>query len=82
LLRRNRYHPATVTAATAMPDTSHPPEYEETIFVDQRVVGCDGGGGPLGHPLVYLKIADRDVVCPYCSRHFVLTPGAGQGEAH
>ena len=64
---------------TAMPD-SHTPEYEETIFVDQRVVGCDGGGGPLGHPLVYLKISDRDVVCPYCSRHFVLTPGADGGD--
>ena len=36
-------------------------------------VCCDGGMGALGHPLVYLKIGDSgDVVCPYCSRKFVL----------
>ncbi|MBY0406065.1 MAG: zinc-finger domain-containing protein [Rickettsiales bacterium] len=35
---------------------------------------CDGGGGPLGHPRVYLHI-DQDkgeITCPYCSRQYVL----------
>jgi uncharacterized Zn-finger protein len=51
--------------------------FEETIIVSTRVVGCDGGDGPLGHPMVYLKIGDeRSAVCPYCSRHFVLAADA------
>ncbi len=50
---------------------------DKAIMVDSRVVGCDGGGGALGHPLVYLNMGDEDeIVCPYCSRHFVLEAGA------
>ncbi len=29
---------------------------EELIEVKTATVGCDGGGGALGHPMVYLKI--------------------------
>ena len=51
----------------------------ETIEVQSLEVTCEGGGGALGHPKVYLHI-DQDagvVVCPYSSRNFVLkTPGA------
>ncbi len=48
-------------------------EPEETIYVTERRVACDGGGGPLGHPRVFLQIDATDVVeCPYCSRRFVL----------
>jgi uncharacterized Zn-finger protein len=38
-------------------------------------VACDGGGGALGHPRVYLTMdaAEDMVVCPYCSRSFVYT---------
>lgn len=47
----------------------------ETIEVSHDHVPCDGGGGALGHPKVYLHI-DHDngnkVVCPYCSRTYVL----------
>ena len=46
---------------------------EEPIEVKTSTVGCDGGGGALGHPTVYLKIGDTGaVICPYCSRHFGL----------
>lgn len=47
----------------------------ETINVTDRTVACDGGNGPLGHPRVYLTIAEDEtkVVCPYCSRSYVLT---------
>lgn len=46
---------------------------EERIEVKAATVGCDGGGGALGHPAVYLKIGDAGaVICPYCSRHYVL----------
>lgn len=46
----------------------------ELIEVNTLEVACDGGGGALGHPRVYLHI-DRDhgdrVVCGYCSRTYV-----------
>jgi uncharacterized Zn-finger protein len=47
----------------------------ETVEVTTHEVACDGGGGALGHPRVYLHVdasqGDK-VVCPYCSRTFVL----------
>jgi uncharacterized Zn-finger protein len=44
----------------------------ETVYVDSMVVACNGGGGPLGHPKVYLNLAgDGRIECPYCSRLFV-----------
>jgi uncharacterized Zn-finger protein len=54
----------------------------ERIDVDSRVVACDGGEGALGHPRVYLRIVDRQIFCPYCSRLFVLREGAGDGYGH
>lgn len=56
---------------------------EEIFTVASRTVACDGGGGPLGHPLVYLKIDDTgEIVCPYCSRRFVLAADAAGAEGH
>jgi uncharacterized Zn-finger protein len=55
---------------------------EDQIMVDHRVVGCDGGGGALGHPLVYLRIVEHAITCPYCSRTFVLQDGAGDDGGH
>jgi uncharacterized Zn-finger protein len=46
-----------------------------TIHVKTRDVSCDGGDGAYGHPKVYLRIADKQIVCPYCSRLFVLEAG-------
>jgi uncharacterized Zn-finger protein len=44
----------------------------ETIEIDEMVAACNGGGGPLGHPRVYLNLAPAGrVECPYCSRQFV-----------
>lgn len=44
----------------------------ETIEIDEMVAACNGGGGPLGHPRVYLNLAPAgQVECPYCSRQFV-----------
>ena len=43
----------------------------QTIFTNDGRVACNGGGGPLGHPQVWLALdGDRQVICPYCSRHF------------
>ncbi len=57
-----------------------PVEVPEIIEVETTKVTCDGGGGALGHPKVYLEMGDEDFVeCPYCDRRFVLKAGA---EAH
>jgi uncharacterized Zn-finger protein len=59
-------------------------DFEETVTVKTPVVRCDGGGGALGHPTVYLHIDDDtgDVICPYCSRRFVLAKGAAVAAGH
>jgi uncharacterized Zn-finger protein len=54
----------------------------DTVVVESRVIACDGDPGPLGHPRVWLRIADRQIVCPYCSRVFVLREGAGDDHGH
>jgi uncharacterized Zn-finger protein len=59
-----------------------PPMPTETIQVDDRTVACDGGDGPLGHPRVFLYIDQQSVICPYCSRLYVLAPGAGHPSGH
>ncbi len=51
-----------------------PPEIVET---DSMTVSCDGSGGALGHPRVYLNLgANGHVDCGYCDRRFVLRAGA------
>ena len=69
-----------------MPDAAAPTPTgivpTEVIRVDERTVACDGGGDALGHPRVYLRIAEREVMCPYCSRLYVLNEGAGDGHGH
>lgn len=42
-------------------------------MVTDRAVQCNGGGGALGHPLVYLRIGTSgQVECPYCDKVFKL----------
>jgi uncharacterized Zn-finger protein len=53
------------------------PDTPEVITVTTKRVKCDGGGGALGHPVVYYDMGDEDFVeCLYCDRRFVLAPGA------
>jgi len=41
------------------------------VKATDETVGCDGGGGALGHPLVYLRFEGKSSVdCYYCSRRF------------
>ena len=54
----------------------------ETIRVDTRTVACDGGDGALGHPRIFLSIPGTEVMCPYCSRLYVLNAGAGHASGH
>ena len=65
-----------------MPEAPVPPMPTEIIQVTDRTVACDGGDGALGHPRVFLFIEGQSVLCPYCSRLYVLTPGVGQSGGH
>ncbi|WP_312134730.1 zinc-finger domain-containing protein [Brevundimonas sp.] len=57
------------------------PQAEE-VRVMQKRVACDGGGGALGHPLVYMEMGEDDFVeCTYCDRRFVLVADA-QDDSH
>ena len=55
------------------------PPVRDVVYVDSLSVACDGDGGALGHPRVFLAIdpATGEVECPYCSRRFIYrTEGA------
>ena len=59
------------------------PAPPEVVEVSDTVVACDGGGGVLGHPRVYLNMGSAsEVVCPYCDRLFKLKPGARPAGGH
>ena len=52
------------------------PAPPEVIEVDGHKVACDGGGGALGHPLVYMEMGEKPYVeCSYCDRRFVRASG-------
>src|ERR1700747_2216065 len=70
-----RPEPAPAPAALT-PDLPPP----ETIVVRSGRVACDGVGGALGHPRVWLEMGEAAFVeCPYCDRRFVLAKSAGDG---
>ena len=49
------------------------PNAPEVVETKDRRVSCDGGGGALGHPKVYMDMGqDSSVECKYCDRMFVL----------
>uniref|UniRef100_A0A7S2E237 Zinc finger CHCC-type domain-containing protein n=1 Tax=Helicotheca tamesis TaxID=374047 RepID=A0A7S2E237_9STRA len=53
-------------------------EKQPVIEVEGPVAVCDGGGGPLGHPLEYINIANRNgepVSCIYCGLKYVQKGG-------
>ena len=46
---------------------------KELLIVSSSNVACDGGEGALGHPKIYLDMGkEKKIVCPYCSKLFVL----------
>ena len=48
----------------------------ETVVVRSGRIACDGVGGALGHPRVWLEMGEATFVeCPYCDRRFVLAHG-------
>ena len=55
----------------------------ETLKASSTTVSCDGGGGALGHPRVYLQINLQvgHIDCPYCGRRYVLDKSAAKAAA-
>jgi uncharacterized Zn-finger protein len=45
----------------------------ETEVVDSYRIACDGGGGALGHPRVWLQIPQDAgyVECGYCDKKYI-----------
>jgi uncharacterized Zn-finger protein len=80
--RANPLLPQSPSFEAPMPDGTATLAPTEIIHVDSRTVACDGGDGALGHPRVFLRIAGSEVICPYCSRLYVLDPGAGERSSH
>jgi uncharacterized Zn-finger protein len=72
--------PTIEDASSKMDGTAASPT--EIIDVNDRTVACDGGDGALGHPRVFLYIEKHSVLCPYCSRLYVLNPGAAPARGH
>jgi uncharacterized Zn-finger protein len=62
----------TAPAAAAVTDIgAFPPP--ETIVVHSHRVACEGVGGALGHPRVWIELGvDGAAECGYCDRRFVL----------
>ena len=60
------------------------PQPSEILYVNEHDIACDGGGGALGHPKVYLHISDIKgaIDCPYCGRNFVYRATSGKKSAH
>ncbi len=56
-----------------------PPPEPEIVQVTSRRVACDGVGGALGHPRVWVELGEAGVAeCGYCDRRFVfVASGAG-----
>ena len=55
----------------------------EILDVATKRPACDGGGGALGHPRVYLTMGSQtQITCPYCSRTFRWIAGEGSHDGH
>jgi len=49
-------------------------------WTHERVVACDGGGGPLGHPRIFINTDKPQIcMCTYCGLPFVSTFHAVEG---
>ena len=44
-------------------------------WTNTKVVSCDGGGGPLGHPKIFINTDKPEIAtCGYCGLPFVRPP--------
>ncbi len=55
-----------------MTNLQHSEIPHDVIVIEGHKVSCDGGGGALGHPVVWYDLVEDDVVqCKYCDKRFV-----------
>ena len=56
---------------------------DDIVMVTSTRVMCEGSGGALGHPRVYLDMgSETSVTCKYCDRLFKLDPRAAASSHH
>ena len=55
------------------PSTTPDPD---VIYVETLRVSCNGGGGALGHPIVWYSLEDGEAECGYCDRKFIYQPAS------
>lgn len=68
-------------AATGVPHF-HNSEGLAQIEIGAREFKCVGAEPPFDHPHVYLDMgADNEIVCPYCSTHYIFNSKLGSGMA-
>ncbi len=73
--------PRGAAAQTQPPPADRGPA-PEVIAVHSARIACDGVGGALGHPRVWLQLGSAGFVeCPYCDRRFVAAADVAHGEA-
>lgn len=53
----------------------------EVVYVNAHRVACNGGGGALGHPVVWYSLEDGEAECGYCDRKFIYRPEAADEAA-
>jgi uncharacterized Zn-finger protein len=78
-IARKTNKPVPDTAAGLHEPNPNVPPAPEVITVASRRIACDGVGGALGHPRVWLEMGKADFVeCTYCDRRFVLAAHHGE----
>lgn len=71
------------TAPTALDAAAIAGPAPETILVRSHKIACDGVGGALGHPRVWLEMGEAGFVdCSYCDRRFVASTAEGDESEH
>ena len=46
---------------------------KDVEYVTSKKLSCKGVDGPSGHPKIYLDMGDdKKILCPYCSKLFIL----------
>ena len=78
MARKAAAKPEPAPAKPALTVDANPPE---VIIVRTGRIACDGVGGALGHPRVWLEMGAAGFVdCSYCDRRFVAQTAAGHDE--
>ena len=53
----------------------------EVLITPEMYVRCDGGNGPMGHPVEFFTLEwQGEAICKYCGRHFVHAGSDKAGE--